>query len=89
MGEALAGVEPQEPDPKDAKSGVVLLVEPSVRLLEHIDALCEEHRKAGRQLDRGDALLAHAALGAVTGQGVGMFVGMVRKAAEKRKDASS
>lgn len=65
----LAGTTPDEPDPKDTLSGVKLTAEPTVRLLEAIDAFRE-----GTSEPRESALLGLAALGHVSRSAVSKFV---------------
>jgi hypothetical protein len=71
----LAGTK-GDPDPKDALSGVKLTAEPTIRLLEAIDAF-----RDGTSEPRESALLGLAALGHVSNSTVSKFVSALASAA--------
>lgn len=72
-------------DPKDASAGVILLVEPSVRMLEAIDAICESAKQRGAPVTRADALLSLASAGVAIGHGMAW---LMKKAFDKRQPDS-
>lgn len=68
----LAGKKPDKDDPKDKPSGVKITFEPSLRLLEEIDAFAQESG-----VTRESAAAAYAALGCVSRAVTSRFAGAV------------